>query len=132
LLFAFGFGVLLLHGGAENVAERSARVGGAILGDRLALVGDFERLDRGIHFARLGIEESDLGVELLANRETLGPLFGTVAGEIGALDIGRHVGAGDADLEAILLDLHDFTGDGVAFLDAGSRGYRIAAQLLDT
>ena len=69
----------------------------------------------------LASNSGDLGVELLADRETLGALFGTVAGQIGALDVGRQVGAGDLHFEAAIFDLDDFAGDGVALLDRTGR-----------
>ena len=46
----------------------------------------------------------DPGIDLLADREALGALLGAVAGQIGALDEGGHVGAGDLHFEAVLLE----------------------------
>src|SRR5205085_3196016 len=76
----------LLQRRAENVAERRARVGRAVLGDRLLLLGDFQRLDRDANLARLLVELSHPRIDLLADREPLGPLLGAVAGELVALD----------------------------------------------
>src|SRR5262245_24684656 len=45
-----------LERGAENVAERGAGIGSAVLRDRLFLLGHFQRLDRHRHFARATIE----------------------------------------------------------------------------
>jgi hypothetical protein len=85
--------------GAEDVAERSARVGRAILRDRLLLLGDFERLDRDGHFTRAAVELGDARVDLLADREALGALVAAVARQLAALDEGGEVGAGDLDLD---------------------------------
>src|SRR5918997_6486880 len=81
-------GLGFVEGGAENVAERGAAIGRAVLGDRLLLLGHFEGLDRQGDAARLAVELSDPGVDLLAGREALGPLVGAVAGEFGAADEG--------------------------------------------
>ena len=75
--------VALLERGAENVAQRRAGIGRAVLRDRLLLLGHFERLDRhATLWARL-VELGDAGVDLLADREALGALLGAVAGEFG-------------------------------------------------
>src|SRR5438067_2398695 len=59
-LFFFRLLVGLLDGAlertAEDVAERRARIGGAVLGDRLLLLRHFERLDRHLHLAGAPIE----------------------------------------------------------------------------
>src|SRR5688572_25492313 len=80
-----GFLATLLERGAENVAERRARVGGAVLSDRLLLLGDFQRLDRHADLAGLLVELRHAGIDLLADRETLGPLLGAIAREVVAL-----------------------------------------------
>src|SRR6202158_466550 len=77
-------GRALVERGAENVAERSPGIRGAVLGDRLLLLGDFERLDRHRDLAAAAIELGDAAVDLLADRETLGPLLGAVASKLGA------------------------------------------------
>ena len=69
----------LLERGAENVAERRARIGRAVLGDRFLLFGDFQRLDRDRHLAGLAVELGDAGIELLADLEALGALIAAVA-----------------------------------------------------
>src|SRR5712691_3856824 len=59
LLFVLVLGrlfALALKRGAEDVAERGARVGGAVLGDRLLLLGDFQRLDRDRNLVRAAVE----------------------------------------------------------------------------
>jgi hypothetical protein len=73
-----------LRRGAEDVAERSARVGRAVLGDGFLLLGHFQRLDRHLDLAGLAVELGDAGVDLLAGGETLRALVGAVAGEFGA------------------------------------------------
>src|SRR5205807_2687044 len=60
-----------LEGRAENVAQRSARIGRAVLGDRFLLLGHFQRLDRHRHLAGAAIEQGDAGVDLLADGEPL-------------------------------------------------------------
>ena len=87
--FSPGFSVAALERGAENVAERRARIGGAVLGDRLLLLGDFERLDRDLHLVGAAVELGDAGVDLLADREALRPLLAAVARQLRALDEGR-------------------------------------------
>src|SRR6266545_4180845 len=66
-----GFLAALLQRGAENIAERRAGVGRAVLGDRLLLLGDLQRLDRNADLARLLVELRHAGIDLLADRETL-------------------------------------------------------------
>src|SRR5437762_364724 len=83
--------------------ERRAGVGGAVLGDRLLLLGDFERLDRDRDLARPAIELRDAGVDLLTDREAFGALLRAVARKLRALDEGSEVGADDLHLEAGLL-----------------------------
>src|SRR6266700_2398835 len=80
-LFLVG-GSALAQRGAEDVAKRRARVGGPELGNRLLLLGDFQRLDRNADLARLLVELRHPGIDLLADRETLRALLGTVAGQI--------------------------------------------------
>src|SRR5688572_30742621 len=101
----------LLQRGAEDIAERRARVGGAVLGDRLLLLGDFQRLDRNADLARLLVELRHAGIDLLADRETLGPLLGAVAREVRALDEGGELGADDLHVDAALLHLGHLGGD---------------------
>src|SRR5882757_4863656 len=57
-----GFLALALERGAEDVAKRRARVGGAVLGNRLLLLLDFERLDRELHLGGAAIEQDDAGI----------------------------------------------------------------------
>src|ERR1700730_7353016 len=111
-----GAGSVLLLGGARerragDVAKGRAGIGVAVLGDRLLLLRDFERLDRDRHLVGTAVELGDAGVDLFADRKTLGALVGTVAGELGALDEGGEVGADELHLEAGFLHLDDLAGD---------------------
>src|SRR5690348_1496931 len=123
----------LLERGAENVAERSTRVGRAILRKRLFLLGDFQRLDGDGELVRLAVELGDAGVDLLPDGEALGALLATVARQIGALDEGDEVGAGDLDVDAGVLDVGHFARDDRALLHLArsAGGHRVAGQLLD-
>src|SRR5438128_10733894 len=76
-------GRALLERGAENVAERSPGIRGAVLGDRLLLLGDFQCLDRYRDLAAAAIELGDARIDLLADREALGALLGAIAGQLG-------------------------------------------------
>src|SRR5438128_2240396 len=124
-------GRALLERGAENVAERSAGIRGAVLGDRLLLLGDFERLDRHRDLAAAAIELGDAGVDLLADRETLGALLGAIAGEFGTLDEGGEIRADDLHVDARFLDLGDLAGDDRALLEVAGLRERIRLELLD-
>ena len=59
----------------QDVAERSAGVGRAVLGHRFLLLGDFQRLDRHRQLARLLVVGDDACIDLLADREALGALL---------------------------------------------------------
>src|SRR3954468_14032199 len=85
----------LLQRSAENVAKRRARIGRAVLGDRLFLFGDLERLDRHADLVRLLVELRHARIDLLADCETLGSLLGAVARKLIALDEGGELGADD-------------------------------------
>src|SRR3979490_2063854 len=123
--------VALLERGAENVAERRARIGGAILRDGLLLLGDFQRLDRDLHLAGLLVELDHPRIDLFADRETLGALIGALARQFGPLDEGGEVGAGDLNFDAGFLHLEHFAGHDRALLDVAWLGERIAFELLD-
>src|ERR1700730_5504461 len=94
----------LLERGAENVAQRRPRIGGAVLRDGLLLFGDFQRLDRDLHLAGLLVELDHASIDLFTDGEPFGALIVAVARQFGALDEGGEVGAGDLDLDAALLD----------------------------
>jgi hypothetical protein len=67
----------VLQSRAEDVAERSARVGRTELCDGFLLFGDFQRLDRQLDLAGL-LRDLDARVDLLADGETLRTLVVTV------------------------------------------------------
>src|SRR3984957_1186468 len=127
--------VLLLGGAlerrAEDIAERRARIGGAILGDRLLLLGDFECLDRDRHLVGTAVELGHPGVDLLADRKAFGALIGALAGEFRTLDEGGEVGPDQLHFEAGFLDLGDLAGHHRALLDVAGFRERIAFELLD-
>src|SRR5262249_27660659 len=55
-----------LERGAENVAERRARIGGAVLRDGFLLLRHLQRLDRDLHLVGAAIELDHAGIDLLA------------------------------------------------------------------
>src|SRR6185312_16775013 len=97
--------VAVLERGAQDVAQRRARIGRAVLRDGLLLFGDFQRLDRDLHLARLLVELDHPRIDLLAHRKAVGTLVVAVARELRALDEGGKVGAGDLHLDTALLHL---------------------------
>src|SRR6202048_4117758 len=121
----------LFERGAENVAQRRPRIGGAVLRDGLLLFGDFQRLDGDLHLAGLLVELDHPRVDLFADGETLGALIGALARQFGPLDEGGKVGAGDLHLDAAFLHLEHFAGHDGALLDVARLGERIALELLD-
>src|SRR6202048_992721 len=121
----------LFERGAENVAQRRPRIGGAVLRDGLLLFGDFQRLDRDLHLAGLLVELDHPRVDLFADGETLGALIGALARQFGPLDEGCKVGAGDLHFDAAFLHLQHFAGHDRALLDVARLGERIALELLD-
>src|SRR5262245_52318290 len=88
---------LLLQRGAQNVAERSAGIGGAILGNRFLLLGDLQRLDGDLDFPGLLVESDDARVDLLTDGETLGALLVAVTGKVVPLDEGLDVMVDEPD-----------------------------------
>src|SRR5207244_9612689 len=96
-------GVAVLERGAEDVAERRTRIGGAVLRDGFLLFGDFERLDRHLDLAGLLVELDHAGIDLLADGEAFGALVVAVTRELRALDEGREVGPGDLHLDDAVL-----------------------------
>src|SRR5271165_4226131 len=131
--------VARLESSAENVAERGPRVGRAVLRDRLLLLGHFQRFDGDGDLASAAVELDDARVDLLADREALGTLVATVAGELVALDEGGEVGSGDLDLDPAILDLEHLAGDDRTFPQIALAalvadllgGERVAGELLD-
>src|SRR3954470_16549817 len=65
-----GFGLGFFQGLAEDVAERRAAVGRAVLRDGLLFLGDLEGLDREVRLLR-AIEPADHRIELLPHLEAL-------------------------------------------------------------
>src|SRR5580704_6504079 len=118
------FLALALERGAQNVAQRRARVGRAVLRDRFLLLGDFERLDGDGNALAPAVELGDAGVDLLADGEAVGPLFGTVARQFRTLDEGGEVGADDLHVDAAFFHLDDFAGDNRALLKLAGGGLR--------
>ena len=79
----------------------------------------------------MAIDRGDLGVDLLADGETVGALLAAVARQVGLADE-----AGDAvaerHLDAVVLHRGDGAGDDVALLELAGRGReRIVRELLD-
>src|SRR5215468_10762551 len=120
-----------LERGAEDVAERRPRIGGAVLGDRLLLFRHFERLDRDLHLVSAAVELGDAGVDFLADREALRALLAAVAGQLGALDEGGEVAADDLHLEAGVLHLEHLAGHDRALLEIAGALHGIVCELLD-
>src|SRR5262249_29280703 len=84
----FAFFALALERGSENVAQSRPGIRRPILGDRFLLFRHLQRLDRDRHPARAAVELGDAGIDLLADREAIGTLLGTVARELGAFHEG--------------------------------------------
>src|SRR5271166_76231 len=106
-----------LERGSEDISERGTRIGGAILGDGLLLLRDFERLDRDLHLVGAPVKLDDAPIDLLAHREALRPLLAAVARELRALDEGGEIAADDLGLDAAFLDLGDLAGHHRALLE---------------
>src|SRR5262249_3956030 len=135
LTLLFGrFLTLALERSAENVAQSRAGIGGAVLGDRLLLLGDLERLDRDLHLAGAPIELDDARAHLLTDRKTVGALLGAVAREFGTLDECGEIGTHDGRFDAAFLHFGDLASNHRTLLDlTGSfGGERIAFELFDT
>src|ERR1043166_952513 len=136
LIPLFLLGVLRLfraafEGGAQDVAERRTRGGGAVLGDRLLLFGHFERLDRHRDLAGATVELGDTRIDLLADREALRPLLRPVARQLRALDERGEIGADDFHVDAGFLHLSHLRGDDRALLQVARFRERIGLELLD-
>src|SRR5216684_3851954 len=123
--------VAVLERGAENIAQRRPRIGGAILRDGFLLFGDFQRLDRDLHLAGLLVELDHACIDLFADGETLGALIVAIAGEFRPLDEGGEVGARDLHLDAGFLHFEHFAGHDRALLDVARLREGVAFELLD-
>src|SRR3569623_1915405 len=121
----------IIQRGAEDVAERRARIGRAVLRDGFLLFGDFERLDRHLDLAGLLVELDHAGIDLLTDGEAFGALVVAVTRELGALDEGGEVGTGDLHLDAAFLHFEHFAGHDSALLDIARLGEGVAFELLD-
>src|SRR5258705_2590935 len=121
----------LLERGAQDVAQRRSRIGGAVLRDGFLLFGYFQRLDRDLYLAGFLVELDHPRVDLFADGKTLGALVVAIARQLGPLDEGGEVGARDLDLDAAVLDLEHFAGHHRALLDVARLGEGIAFELLD-
>src|ERR1700674_5802223 len=121
----------LLERGAENIAQRRPRIGGAVLRDGLLLLGDFQRLDRDLHLAGLLVELDHPRIDLFAHRKTLGALVVAIARKFGSLDEGGKVRTGDLHLDPRFLHLEHFAGHHRALLDVAGFCEWIALELLD-
>src|SRR5262245_22606224 len=132
LFFLFGrFFRGALERGAEDVAERRSRVGGAVLGDGFLLLCHFECLNRDLHLVGTAVELGDARVDLLPDRETLRPLLTAVARQLGAFDERREIAADDLHVDATLFHLRHLTSDHRAFLEIAGGLHRIARKLFD-
>src|SRR6478735_12689221 len=116
---------------AEDIAQRRAGIGGAVLGDRLLLLRHFERLDRHLHLVSAAIELDDASVHLLSDGEALRPLLAAIARQFRALDEGREIATDDVHLETSFLHLGHFAGDDRALLEIAGRLHGVAIELLD-
>src|SRR4051812_8992916 len=123
--------VAVLQRGAENVAQRRSRIGGAVLRDGFLLFGNFQRLDRDLHLAGLLVELDHAGIDLLADGETLGALIVAITGQFRPLDEGGEIGARDLHLDAGFLHFEHFAGHDRALLDVARLGEGVAFELLD-
>src|SRR6266702_3999332 len=121
----------VLERGAEDVAQRRPRIGGAVLRDGCLLFGNFQRLDRDLHLAGLLVELDHAGIDLLTDGEPFGALIVAVTGKLGALDEGGEVGARDLHLDAGFLHFEHFAGPDRALLAVARFCEGVAFELLD-
>src|SRR6185437_13747277 len=89
------------------------------------------RLDRQRHLARRLVDRGDLGVDLFAHGEPVGPLFGAVARQFSLSDEARHA-VTDRALDAAVDNSCHRSGDDIALLVRGEVGFeRIGLELRD-
>src|SRR5579862_5360249 len=120
----------LLEGCAQDVAERGARVGRAVLRHGFLLLGHFARLDRERDLAARLVDRGDERIDLVALAEALGTLIAAVARQVGAAD--ERLGAAfQHDLDAAVIDLGHGDGDDAALAQRAGLLDRIAGELLD-
>src|SRR4249919_471213 len=120
-----------LERGAQDVAERRAGIGRAVLCDRLFLLRHFERLDGDLYLVGAAIELDDPSIHLLSDGETLRPLLAAITRQLRALDESREIAADDIRLKTRLLHLGHFAGDDRSLLEVAGRLHGIAVELLD-
>src|SRR5690606_10662545 len=96
---------------AQDVAQRRARFGRAVLVDGFLFLGDLAGLDRQAQTAGAGVHVGDAGIDRIADLEALGALVLTVAGQIRTADEGFH--PVEFDLDAAVLDRGDGGGDDI-------------------
>src|SRR5712671_1381970 len=127
------FLALALEGMAKNIAQRSARIGRAVLGNGFLFLGHFERLDRNLNLSGAAVELGHAYVDLLADGKSFRPLFGAITGQFSALDEGGKVRPHNDCFEAAFLDFRDLAGDEADLLDVTGTFSReqIAFKLLD-
>src|SRR5687767_4139698 len=75
-----------IDGGAENVAERGAGIGGAVLLHCGFVFVDLALLDRKRELARGLVDIGDFCIHLLAYGEAVGPLLAAVARDVDFAD----------------------------------------------
>src|SRR5262249_49374671 len=115
----------------EDVAQRGAAIGGAVLRHGLFLLGDLQGLDGDRDAPAVLVDVDDRRIDLVADVETLWTLLGAIARQVRALDEGRHVAVGDFDLDAAILYGHHLAGDLAALLQFANALHGIATDLLD-
>src|SRR5207249_8528395 len=82
LLVALGL-LGLGNGGTQDIAQAGSGIRRAEFLQRLLVLLDFAGLDGDVQLARLGVDQRDLGIELVAHGEPVGTLFAALARELG-------------------------------------------------
>src|SRR5262249_6192603 len=117
--------------GTEDVAETGTRIGRPEFGHRPLLLVDLAGLDRQTQFARGAVDCSDLGIDLLADREAVGTLLAAVTRQLRLADE-----TGDAipnhDIDTAVADGGDGASDDIAPLQLRHAGFEgVGLELLD-
>src|SRR5262249_36527635 len=102
-----------------------------VLGNRLLLLGHFQRLNGNADLVSLAVELRDPRVHFLANRESLRPLIAAFTRKIGALYEGNKIGTDDLDVDPGLLHLRNLACNDRSLLEVARRFHRIASELFD-
>src|SRR6185437_14132540 len=129
LLALTGLAAALLEGGAQDVAQRCAGIGGAVLRHGFLLFRHFARLDRQSHFPRALVEAHHHGVHLVALAVALGALLGAIARKIGAADEALQA-VGQLNLDTTIVHFRYRDGDDRAPPQRPDLVHRIGFQLL--